>query len=145
MNLAERINALLADKIASPGDGSLLQSALTDRFPDFPDAPVSANETELAYLRVEVLLAAWEELHRERATLDRLIADPRFAHRMISRLEARRALDGLYPGEDYAIGPRVCANCGRVPHLHLHEDGFGFVCPEDAAARTDEERFTYTA
>ncbi len=57
MTLAQRINALLEPRIASPGDGSLLMTALGSE-------PLSA--TELAYQRVEVLLAAWEEMHREK-------------------------------------------------------------------------------
>ncbi len=39
------------------GDGSLLMTALGSE---------SLSATELAYQRVEILLAAWEEMHRER-------------------------------------------------------------------------------
>lgn len=38
-----------------------------------------------------------------------------------------------------------CANCGEPPSAHTVEGGFGLVCPVDVAARTEDERFTYTA
>ena len=60
--LAQRINDLLAPHIASPGDGSMLQSALASLY---RDAPRPSNATELAYLRVEILLCAWNEMHEE--------------------------------------------------------------------------------
>lgn len=60
-SLAQKINDLLEDKIASPGDGSLLDRALT------PSGSKPPTPSELAYLRVEILLAAWEEMHREAA------------------------------------------------------------------------------
>lgn len=37
-----------------------------------------------------------------------------------------------------------CANCDLPPSAHTVEPEFGWVCPIDAAARTDDERFTYT-
>lgn len=59
MSLAARINALLADEIAVPGDDSLLHRAIGA-------GPDGSTPSEMAYRRVEVLFAAWQELHRER-------------------------------------------------------------------------------
>lgn len=66
MNLTDRINALLADKIAAPADDSLLHSAL-EQATDV--AQPDLTPTEQAYQRVEILLAAWEEMHRQTAPL----------------------------------------------------------------------------
>lgn len=64
MTLAQQINALLADKVAAPGDDSILLGALT------AEHGPALTATEEAFQRVEILLGAWEEMHRERLALD---------------------------------------------------------------------------
>lgn len=134
--LAQRINQLLEPEVITDGDDSLLARAL--------GGPTPYSETGLAYRRVEVLLSAWQELHREVATVRRLLADPDLGRRL-QGIWIERALSGLYPGEDYPAETATCTNCGEPPHKHWPEDGYGFVCPTDPAPRADDERFTYTS
>lgn len=123
VTLAARIEELLADKIATDGDPSMLARALGGHTEYTPD--------DLAFRRVEVLLAAWEEMHREaalRVKLDEILEEGAEDH--AAMLAAQRG--------------DPCANCGQGIGVHVLEDGFGWVCPTDVAARTDSERFTYT-
>jgi hypothetical protein len=119
VRLAERIELLLAEKVATQHDDSLLAGALGGAVPSTLD--------ERAFHRVEVLLAAWEEMHRE----------AKLAHAVHEEgWNAYRRMQAALRGDP-------CANCGQGIGAHALEDDFGYVCPTDAAPRTGEERFTY--
>lgn len=119
MRLAERIELLLAGRIVTQHDDSLLAGALGGATPSTLD--------DRAFHRVEVLYAAWEEMHRE-AKLVRAVHQEGW--------NAYRLMQAALRGEP-------CANCGQGIGGHALEDDFGYVCPSDAAPRTDDERFTY--
>jgi hypothetical protein len=83
VTLAQRINDLLEVEIASPGDGSLLDAAMRDAF---PNAPFPSSPAALAFLRVEILLAAWNDLLRD------VVAAPLVG---LDRAEVGIAIDGV--------------------------------------------------
>ncbi len=134
-SLAQRIEALLADKVATADDDSLLHSMLRNALRADAAAlggprPSQAPD-DVAFRRVEVLLAAWEEMHREARARDELVEC------LSEGMDEVANLLAAHRGE-------LCSNCGESIQTHTLEYEFGFVCPTDAAARTDGERFTYT-